>query len=160
MSNMAEGWDLPDPFILPITVDESDIDTFGHANNAAYLKWADETGWAHWLADGYTREQCIEYDRGMAITETSARYLGHVRSGETIQCAVWIAISDGRLKAERWYQFRREDTGETVFRARTKLVCFQLSTGRPARMVAPFDAHYAKPALELDEAVKVSEWYL
>ncbi len=146
------GWDLPSPFIHPITAQAGDIDIFGHANNASYLRWADETAWAHWESGGLTRQDCLDEDRGMAILRTEADYLGHIREGEAIDCAVWIARSDGRLRAERWYQFRRADTGETVFRAVTRLVCFQLSTGRPARMTGPFASHYAPPAPDLAAA--------
>lgn len=147
------GWYLPDPFIRRVTAGPGDIDDFGHVNNAIYLRWADETGWAHWEADGHTRQLCRDLDRGMAILRTEADYLGHVRAGEAIDCAVWIAVSDGRLRAERWYQFRRASDGETVFRAVTRLVSFQLSTGRPARMAGAFAEHYAKPSPELVEAV-------
>ena len=146
------GWDLPRPFILPVTVKTEDIDDFDHANNSVYLRWADQTAWAHWEADGYTHRNCRDLDRGMAILRTEADYLGHCRKDEAIACAVWIARSDGRLRAERWYQFRRVSDGETVFRAVTKLVCFQLSTGRPARMVDSFARHYGKPAEDLSQA--------
>jgi acyl-CoA thioester hydrolase len=146
------GWDLPRPFIRRIDVLDGDIDDFGHVNNAVYLRWADETSWAHWEGAGHTRQQCRELDRGMAITRTEADYLGHVRAGETIDCAVWIAASDGRLRAERWYQFRRTGDGRTVFRARTWLVSFQLSTGKPARMAGAFAEHYAKPSADLAAA--------
>ncbi|MCP2678502.1 acyl-CoA thioesterase [Maricaulaceae bacterium NA33B04] len=152
LSQDDSGWDLPSPFLNEVVVEPEDIDDFGHVNNAVYLRWADETGWAHWEADGYTRQQCRDLDRGMAIMRTEADYTGHVRAGERIICAVWIAVSDGKLRAERWYQFRNADTGETVFRAITKLVCFQLSTGKPARMVDAFAAHYAKPVEALAEA--------
>jgi acyl-CoA thioester hydrolase len=146
------GWDLPRPFLHSVAARPDDIDDFGHVNNAVYLRWADETGWAHWGADGYTRQQCRDLDRGMAIMRTEADYLGHVRAGEKVICAVWIAASDGKLRAERWYQFRKAETGETVFRAVTKLVSFQLSTGRPARMADAFAVHYAKPAPDLADA--------
>lgn len=148
------GWDLPRPFIRTLVVPDSDIDTFGHVNNAAYLRWADETAWAHWEADGFTRQDCLDADRGMAILRTEADYHGHGRAGDEIACAVWIARSDGRLRAERWYQFRRTRDGTTIFRAKTKLVCFQLSTGRPARMDEAFAKHYARPAPDLAEAAE------
>ena len=148
------GWDLPRPFLYEVVAEPGDIDDFGHVNNAVYLRWADETGWAHWEADGLTRRQCRDLDRGMAILRTEADYLGHVRAGERVICAVWIAVSDGRLRAERWYQFRKAEAGETVFRARTKLVSFQLSTGKPARMAPPFSDHYAKPAADLAKTVE------
>lgn len=146
------GWDLPRPFLRPVIVRESDIDDFGHANNTAYLRWADETGWAHWQADGLSRQACRDADRGMAIVKTLAEYTGHLRAGDDLACAVWIARSDGRLRAERWYQFRKAEDGQTVFRARTWLVSFQLSTGRPARMTADFAGHYAAPDAAMSEA--------
>ncbi|GGG97573.1 MAG TPA: acyl-CoA thioesterase [Oceanicaulis sp.] len=151
-----KGWDLPLPFVRNRRVDEAEIDDFGHANNAAYLRWADETAWAHWEADGLTRQGCRDADRGMAVIRTLADYSGHCRAGDILTCAVWIALSDGRLRAERWYQFRKRDTGETVFRARTWLVSFQLSTGKPARMTRDFARHYHVPDADLSEAVRAA----
>ncbi|MEO1040562.1 MAG: acyl-CoA thioesterase [Pseudomonadota bacterium] len=148
----APGWDLPRPFIREVVIGSDQIDEFGHANNTVYLRWADEAGWAHWEADGHTREDCRALDRGMAIVRTEADYLGHGRAGDVLACAVWIAVSDGRLRAERWYQFRRVSDGQTVFRAITRLVSFQLSTGKPARMIGPFAEHYARPQADLAEA--------
>lgn len=148
------GWDLPQPHLLAVSAQAEDIDAFGHVNNAVYLKWADETAWDHWRADRFGVEACRALDRGMAIMRTEADYLGHVREGEAIVCAVWIARSDGRLRAERWYQFRRADDGATVFRARTQLVCFQLSTGKPARMTGAFAEHYARPDPALSRAAE------
>lgn len=150
------GWDLPYPFVRNRRVDESEIDDFGHANNAAYLRWADETAWAHWKADGLLPEHCRKADRGMAVIRTLAEYSGHCRAGDLLTCAVWIALSDGRLRAERWYQFRNRQSGETVFRARTSLVSFQLSTGRPARMTPDFARHYHVPDQELSDAVRAA----
>lgn len=150
------GWDLPFPFVRNRHVDESEIDDFGHANNSAYLRWADETAWAHWEADGLTRQGCRDADRGMAVIRTLAEYSGHCRAGDRLSCAVWVALSDGRLRAERWYQFRNRDTGETVFRARTWLVSFQLSTGKPARMAPDFARHYHVPDPKLSDAVRAA----
>ncbi|MGJ3233244.1 MAG: acyl-CoA thioesterase [Oceanicaulis sp.] len=148
----SEGWDLPAPHVRTVTAGADDIDVFGHVNNAVYLRWADEAAWEHWEAAGYGTATCADLDQGMAIVRTEADYLGHVREGDRVACAVWIPVSDGRLRAERWYQFRREADGETVFRAVTKLVCFTLSTGKPSRMKAAFAEHYAKPDADLSKA--------
>ena len=145
-------WDLPSPFIKLVTAKADHIDLFGHVNNKVYFQWADEAAWANWQASGFDDSDCLDVDRGMAIMRSEADYLGHVREGDQIACAVWIPISDGRLRAERWYQFRKVTTGETVFRAVTKLVCFALSSGRPARMTGAFSEHYAKPEPALNEA--------
>ncbi|MHA6286984.1 acyl-CoA thioesterase [Maricaulis sp. CAU 1757] len=137
------GWDLPDPYIQLVTVTKADMDAFGHANNARYLEWADAAAWGHWDQRGHTLEECAEEDRGIAIVRTEADYLGHVRAGDILECAVWITASDGRLRAERRYQFRQQASGATVFRAITQVVSFRLSTGRPARMTPIFAEHYS-----------------
>ena len=143
-----DGWDLPEPYVHRITVGEDAIDAFGHANNARYLEWADQAAWTHWVDAGYRMEDCAEDDRGIAIMRTEADYLGHVRLCDELDCAVWITKSDGRLRAERRYQFRKASDGSTVFRAVTTLVCFQLSTGRPARMSQALKSHYqVKPCV-------------
>tara|TARA_R110002051_G_scaffold165688_2_gene236568 strand:+ start:34837 stop:35319 length:483 start_codon:yes stop_codon:yes gene_type:complete len=136
-------WDLPEPYVHRIKVVPADIDDFGHANNARYLEWADAAAWTHWASKGFSRAACETDDRGIAIIRTEADYLGHVRLGDELDCAVWISKSDGRLRAERRYQFVRPSDGVTVFRALTKVVCFQLSTGKPARMTEIFKAHYS-----------------
>lgn len=139
----AADWDLPSPYVHRVTVTEAAMDAFGHANNARYLEWADEAAWTHWFSKGYSMEACAKEDRGIAIIRTEADYLGHVHVGDELDCAVWITQSDQRLRAERRYQFRRVSDGATVFRALTKVVCFQLSTGRPARMTPIFREHYS-----------------
>tara|TARA_R110002072_G_scaffold227265_3_gene384126 strand:- start:73 stop:540 length:468 start_codon:yes stop_codon:yes gene_type:complete len=141
---MTDTWDLPSPHIHTITATKADEDEFGHVNNARYLNWADETAWSHWDADvpEYPRKDFATYDLGMAIVRSEADYLGHLRAGDRIEAAVWVTQSDGRLRAERRFQFRRADTGQTVFRGVWKLVCFRLSSGRPARMGEALKRHY------------------
>ena len=141
---MPENWDFPDPFLHSITARKADEDEFGHVNNARYLNWADETAWAHWDVDipDFPRKDFAKFDHGMAIVRSEADYLGHLKAGDTIDAAVWITHSDGRLRAERRFQFRRADTGETVFRGLWKLICFRLSTGRPTRMSEALIRHY------------------
>ena len=38
---MTQEWDLPDPFVIELEVQASAIDEYGHANNAAYLRWVE-----------------------------------------------------------------------------------------------------------------------
>jgi acyl-CoA thioester hydrolase len=146
MSNETsfEGWDLPSPSVHRITATQADEDEFGHVNNARYLIWADETAWAHWDRDipEHPRAEFVRYEHGMAIVRSECDYLGHAHAGDELDCAVWITKSDGRLRAERRYQFRRCDTGQTIFRARMDLVCFKLRSGRPARMSPALVKHY------------------
>ena len=39
-------WDLPAPFVEPLTVDASHIDLMQHTNNVHYLQWVEDMAWA------------------------------------------------------------------------------------------------------------------
>jgi len=79
---------------------------------------------------------------GMAVIHAETDYLAASYAGDELDVAVWITACDGRLRAQRRYQIRRVDTGQTIFRAHWKLVCINLDNGRPARMSAELVAHY------------------
>ncbi len=136
------GWDLPAPFIHRVTALPEHIDAFGHVNNAVYNTWMDASAWAHWDSFGFDKETCVLARRGMAVIHAQTDYLTSCYAGDEVDVAVWITASDGRLRAERRYQMRRADTGQCVLRSIWKLVCFNLDTGRPARMSKELVAHY------------------
>jgi acyl-CoA thioester hydrolase len=140
MSNAK--WDLPNPFIHQVVAKPEHIDAFGHVNNAVYNTWLDETAWAHWDSFGFDKKTCALARRGMAVIRAETDYLASAYAGDALDVAVWISASDGRLRAERRYQICRADTGQTIFRSHWKLVCFNLDTGRPARMSKELVAHY------------------
>lgn len=58
--------DYPNPFWRSFTVTPEDIDGFGHANNAVYLRWMDATIWDHTRHVGLSEEVCLKLNRGMA----------------------------------------------------------------------------------------------
>ena len=37
--NLIQLWDNPDPFVVPIQVEQRHIDELGHTNNVHYLDW-------------------------------------------------------------------------------------------------------------------------
>ena len=78
---------------------DDDIDPFGHVNNAVYFKWSDAAAWAQWDADAASKALAKGEPRGMAVIRSEADYLRHVYKGEELDVAVWIAASDGRLRA-------------------------------------------------------------
>lgn len=135
-------WDLPDPFIMPITVNQDDIDVFGHVNQAVYPRWFSDVAWAHSRSEGLDESGVEAVKRGMAVIRAEIDYLAHGRVGDALEIAVWISFTDERLRAERRFQVRRPADGVTLARARWDLVCFNLETGRPARMTPGFIAHY------------------
>lgn len=136
------GWDLPSPFILPVRAQAGDLDVFGHVNNAVYPRWFGEASWAHWNAEGFDEASCAADRRGMAVIRAEIDYLAPARAGDALLVGVWITASDGRLRAARRFEVLRPADGRVLARGLWRLVCFHLDTGRPARMTAPFIAHY------------------
>jgi acyl-ACP thioesterase len=49
-------WDYPQPFMLQRTPQAADIDGLNHTNNAVYVRWCEQAGWAHSEALGLTLE--------------------------------------------------------------------------------------------------------
>jgi acyl-CoA thioester hydrolase len=138
----VNGFDLPDPFVWDVTAQAEHLDVFGHVTQAVYLAWLTEASWAHSRGDKLDEEICLAERRGMALIRSEVDYLGHGRAGDDLQVAVWITKSDERLRAERRFQIVRPADGATLLRARWDLVCFNLDSGKPARMPDSFVAHY------------------
>jgi acyl-CoA thioester hydrolase len=110
-------WDYPQPFILAVTPQAGDIDGLNHTNNAVYVRWCEQAGWAHSDSLGLSLDDYRRLDRAMAIRRGEYDYL---------------------LSMERRFQLVRDSDGATVLRGRWDLVCIELSSGRPRRMPAEF----------------------
>jgi len=112
------AWDLPDPFIMPVTVTDDAIDVFGHVNQAVYPRWFSDVAWAHSRSEGLDESGVEAVKRGMAVIRAEIDYLAHGRAGDALEIAVWISFTDERLRAERRFQVRRPADGVTLARAR------------------------------------------
>ena len=139
---MSPDWDLPVPFVHRVTAQASDIDSYGHVNNSVYLRWLDETAWAHSSAVGVTPEHCVNTRRGMVVWRSQLHYLAPVFAGDALETATWLVFGDGRLRVDRRFQIRRPADGRTLLRGLIHYVCVDLDSGRPQRMPAEFAEHY------------------
>lgn len=139
---MQDGWDHRDPHIVGVTVEEGDIDAYGHVNNSVYLRWLDKAAWSHSAALGVSVEDCTRMRRGMAALRIEIDYLRAALPRERVQVATWIVESDRRLRVTRRFQLRHADDGGTLARATTQYVCLNLDNGRAVRMPPPFSAAY------------------
>jgi acyl-CoA thioester hydrolase len=137
-------WDLPSPFVLALTPQPGDIDGLGHTNNAVYVQWCEQAGWAHSEALGLSLADYRRLDRAMAIREGHYEYLLPSFEGEALLLGTWLTASDGRLTMERRFQLRRASDGVTLVRGRWALVCIEISSGKPRRMPAAFLDIYDK----------------
>lgn len=132
------AWDYPQPFVLPRTPRADDIDGLNHTNNAVYVQWCEQIGWAHSETLGLSLADYRRLDRAMAIRRGEYDYLLPAFLNEPLSLATWLLASGGKLTMERRFQLVRDSDQATILRGRWELVCIELSSGRPRRMPAEF----------------------
>jgi len=147
---MTDVWDYPSPFTLALTPAPQHIDGLGHTNNAVYVQWCEQAGWAHSEALGLSLADYRRLDRAMAIREGQYDYLLPSFEGEALVLGTWLTASDGKLTMERRFQLRRESDGATLMRGRWALICIEISSGRPKRMPMEFLARYEAAVVTKD----------
>jgi acyl-CoA thioester hydrolase len=140
-------WDYPNPFTVPRAPQAADIDGLNHTNNAVYVRWCEQVGWAHSEALGLALADYQRLDRAMAIRRGEYDYILPTVQDEALVLGTWLVAGDGKLAMERRFQLIRERDGATVLRGRWDLVCIELSSGRPRRMPQEFlDAYMPQVA--------------
>jgi acyl-CoA thioester hydrolase len=131
-------WDYPHPFTLPRVPRAADIDGLNHTNNAVYVGWCEQVGWAHSEALGLSLDDYRELDRAMAIRRGEYDYILPTALDEPLLLGTWLVAGDGKLSMARRFQLVRERDGATVLRGHWDLVCIEISSGKPRRMPQAF----------------------
>ena len=131
-------WDFPGPFTIPLSPQEADIDGLGHTNNAIYVRWCEQAGWAHSIALGLDLDDYRRLDRAMVIRRGEYDYILPTTAKEALVLGTWLLPGDSALTMQRCFQLVRLRDQCTVLRARWNLVCIALSNGRPRRMPQEF----------------------
>ena len=135
-------WDLPSPFAVEVEVLEEDIDSYGHTNNAVYLRWLDRVAWAHAEAVGGGPQTHVEMRRGIAAHKIELRYLAPAMHGDRLLVGNWIVYCDGRLRVHRRFQILRPSDNRTLLRALGMYVCIDLDSGKPRCMPSLYKQSY------------------
>ena len=149
---MITVWDFPKPFVLPRAPQAGDIDGLNHTNNAVYVQWCEQVGWAHSETLGLSLADYRRLDRAMAIRRGEYDYLLPTALNEQLSLATWIFAREGKLLMERRFQLIRDSDQVTVLRGRWELVCIEISSGRPRRMPPEFCTIYLAAAVKVAEA--------
>jgi acyl-CoA thioester hydrolase len=131
-------WDYPNPYTLPRMPQAADIDGLNHTNNAVYVRWCEQIGWAHSEALGLSLADYRRLDRAMAIRRGEYDYILPTSLDEPLLLGTWLVAGDGKLSMARRFQLVRERDGATVLRGHWDLVCIEISSGRPRRMPQAF----------------------
>ena len=145
------SWDFPNPFTIAKLPQVDDIDGLNHVNNAVYVRWCEDTAWAHTEHLGLSLVDYQRLDRAMAIRRGTYDYILPALLNEALTLATWLVASDGKLTMERRFQLRRDSDEVTLLRGRWDLVCIEVSSGRPRRMPPEFTTVY-EPAVVVSRA--------
>lgn len=136
------AWDYPQPFLQTLAPQAHDIDGLNHTNNAVYVRWCEQIGWAHSESLGLALDDYRRLDRAMAIRRGEYDYLLPTFEGDQLTLATWLVGGDGKLAMERRFQLIRNHDQVTVLRGRWDLICIEMSSGRARRMPPEFLAAY------------------
>jgi acyl-CoA thioester hydrolase len=136
------AWDYPEPFLQTLSPQGDDIDGLNHTNNAVYVRWCEQIGWAHSESLGLALHDYRRLDRAMAIRRGEYDYLLPTFEGDALTLATWLVGGDGKLAMERRFQLIRNQDQVTVLRGRWDLICIEMSSGRARRMPPEFLAAY------------------
>lgn len=139
-------WDLPQPFVIDLQVEEQAIDHYGHVNNAEYLRYIEQVSWRHSNHLGLTLEDYQRLDRAMVVVRHEIDYLAPAYAGDALQMATWITGFDQRFTLTRRFQLQRLSDDKTLMKGITRFACVQLSSGKPRRLPPEFTRVYL-PAL-------------
>jgi len=141
-NQQTTSWDYPTPFILPVSVQAEDIDSYQHVNNSVYVRWLDECARENSKASGIDPDTASELGYGMAVRDSHITYLAAAYLDDELLVGNWMTKHDGRLRATRQFQIIRPSDDTTVLRATLDYVCINISTGKPSKMPTLFREQY------------------
>ena len=117
-------------YVFDCPLQWSDLDAYGHVNNARFLTLYEEARVA--LMFNYARAQGLtSFEAGVVVSRHEVDYLRPVDFGHRVTIEMWVE----EIRASRVviaYELR--DEGTLASRARSVLVPFDLGLGRPRRL--------------------------
>ena len=130
-------------FLYDVAVRWSDMDAYGHVNNARFLTLYEEARVAMFFV-GARAQGLTSFEDGIVISRHEIDYLRPVDYGEAVRIELWIS----ELRAASFtVAYELYDDGVLASRARSVCVPFNLAEQFPRRLSAAEQA-FLKPYLE------------
>lgn len=85
------------PFISHRTIKETDLDTFGHMNNAKYLSIFEEARWDWITVNGFGIKKMQQLGVGPTILEINLRFLKEIRLREELEIESKVISYIGKI---------------------------------------------------------------
>ncbi len=120
-------------FIHRLEVRFRDCDPMGHANNAAYLTYLEQTRFAHWRSLwGFGTPQLPPGRPGVILAHVECDYKRPVKYGQMLEIRMSVAEL-GRSSFRYEYEIVDEE-GRTVVTAKTVQVMYDYATEKSVRI--------------------------
>ena len=119
----------PHAYAHVFTVEASDIDQLGHANNVAYLRWVQDVAAAHWHFL-YPPTEALP-PQVWVVQEHRIRYHRSAYAGDELRALTWVGDVKG-ASSQRLTRIERQ--GELLCSAETQWVLLDAGSGRPVRV--------------------------
>jgi acyl-CoA thioester hydrolase len=111
-------------FEYPITILENRLDTFGHVNNAEYLRIFEEARWELINAQDYGIKKIRETGLGPTILEIKLRFLKEIRLREKVVIKTQLLSYEGKVSILK--QWIENSKGETACESEFKIGLFDV----------------------------------
>jgi acyl-CoA thioester hydrolase len=117
-------------FIHRLDVRFRDCDPMGHANNAVYLTYLEQTRFSHWRSLwGFGTPQLPPGRPGVILARVECDYKRPAKYGDTLEIRMTIAEL-GRTSFHYEYEIVDQE-GKTVLTAKTVQVMYDYDAGKP-----------------------------
>ncbi|WP_090789259.1 acyl-CoA thioesterase [Asanoa ishikariensis] len=132
-------------FVYEAALRWSDMDVYGHVNNARFLTLYEEARVALMFVAA-RKHGLTSLEEGVVISRHEVDYLRPVDYGDTVRIEMWVE----EIRPSRFViGYELFDDGAVASRARSVCVPYDLTAGRPRRLSAEeraFLAPYGPPA--------------
>jgi len=130
-------------FVHDVAVRWSDMDTYGHVNNARFLTLYEEARVAMFFT-GARAHGLTSFEEGIVIARHEIDYLRPVDYGHPVRVEMWIS----ELRASRFtVAYELFDEGALASRASSVCVPYNLAEGFPRRLTEA-ERDFLKPYVE------------
>ena len=121
---------MTERFIHDVSVRWSDMDAYGHVNNARFLTLYEEARVALFFV-GARKHGLGSFEEGIVIARHEIDYLRPVNYSEPVRVEIWIS----ELRAASFtVSYELFDNGVLASRAKSICVPYKLAEGRPRRL--------------------------
>lgn len=110
--------------VHPFTIIESHLDTFGHVNNATYLKLFEEARWELFTARGFGLKDVQSSRLGPVILEAHVRFRRELKNRE--QASIETTLVEYRGKLGRLKQVMKRQDGSLACEAEFVIALWDL----------------------------------